>query len=1271
MKVKVRGALSNADKTWTAEQLAAIHTRAGNLLVSAAAGAGKTAVLVERIIRRITDTTAPTDVDRLLVLTFTNAAAAEMRERVGRALAARIDACPDARHLNRQISLINHACIGTIHSFCLEVIRQHFYRIDLDPNFRVADETEADLIRAEVMEELFERRYRMDEQSFFKTLVDCYGGKRDDADLQKLVLEIYGLARSTPQPMTWLKKLAADYELPEDITFDSLSWGAYLKQTINLELAGAATALETALRLCGRTTGPQAYINTLQADLEAVHNLASACGADAGWTGLSSLMNAVNFGRLKAVRDKGVDEDLKKQAVALRDQAKKQIRNLQNDYFSRQPEDFCADLSTVAPLVKELTELTRDFHEAYQKAKSINGLVDFSDLEHFCLQVLSNDGPYGLAPSDVALEMRQRFVEVLVDEYQDTNAVQEALLRLVSRQGEADANLFMVGDVKQSIYRFRLADPGLFMDKYLNYLPQPGAAQRRIDLTKNFRSRRGVVHAVNFVFRQLMSPAVGELLYDEKAELIYGANYPGREIEGMAAGDEADDPVELHLCERGKSDKHADAGVEAELMATDEDSGSNSGISAETTEDLDTAQIEARLVASRIKEIIGNSPDGGGMLIYDNEQKKYRRAIYRDIVVLLRATTGYANIFMEEFRRLGVPAYAEMATGYFEAVEVETILSLLKVIDNPRQDVPLAGVLRSPLVGLNADELAQIKLCQRQGDFFDAVLSAATMPAGEVSQRLTDFLEKLDKWRGLARQGTLAALLWTLYRDTGYYDFVGGLPGGGQRQANLRALHQRAQQYENTGFRGLFLFLRFIERLRDGVRDLGTARVLNEKENVVRLMSIHKSKGLEFPVVFVAGLGKKFNLKDLNKTVLLHKDLGVGLQFVDAENRITYPTVAKLAVKQKLRMEALAEELRILYVAMTRAREKLILVGSARNLRTHARRWCGTVAGAGWALPDGETAQANTCLDWLVPALARHQDGWKIRDFAQCDDLPPAAVAGDSSRWQVFFHDGATASEAAKQPADELYNSVCRMEPVQIAGEFADIVAQRLTWKYPVPALAACAAKASVTELKRRFDPQIEQEEESSLHYRPSFSKRPVFMQGACGLTAAEAGAAMHLVLQNLDLQDVADTAAINEQVARMSELELLTSEQAAAVPAEKIALFFQSPLGRRVLAGKKVLRELPFTMALPAGEVYPQIAADSERIVLVQGIIDCLVEEDDGMLLLDYKTDRITADRLEQAVSLYRGQLNLYARAVEHIYGRQVTDVYLYLFHMGLEIKI
>ncbi len=1249
---------------WTDEQREAITSRGGNLLVAAAAGAGKTTVLVERIISRIIDPTTPLDVDRLLVVTFTNAAAAEMRERIGRALAQEMGRQPNSKHLHRQINLLGRACISTMHSFCLDLLREHFYRVDLDPAFRVADETEAALIRMEALEELFERRYAACDNLPFTILVDSYGGRRDDTVLQQLVLDAYQFARSTPHPNMWLARLPENFKLPEDASFDHLPWSATLKKSLEMELSGALASLEQALRLARRPGGPTAYLGNLEEERDMLSQLLEACSAGSPWMELYTLFNKAGFGRLKPAKKGETEPKLQEQVRKLREDAKKKLAGLKSRYFSRRPEELCADLRKVAPLVEELAALVRDFGEAYRKAKAAKGVVDFNDLEHYALQILEEQGPEGPVPSQAALELQERFVEVLVDEYQDINAVQEAILQLVSRQGEGEPNLFMVGDVKQSIYRFRLAEPGLFLEKYKNYPVAKGGRERCLNLTKNFRSRRGVIDAVNFIFRQLMTPAVGELSYGTEAELVYGATYPPVPDDT----EEPDETVELFLIERDDSlggslpnSRLKDGGV------PDETEGKESGEDIE--EDLDAVQKEARLVAARIKEMVEETPGGGQMFrIYDNKSRTWRFPQYRDVVVLTRATVSYANTFIEEFRQAGIPAYAETATGYFEATEVETILSLLKVIDNPRQDIPLAGVLRSPIVGLKGADLAGIRLASPKGDFFEAVEAAASSGQGELSKRLKDFLVKLEAWRTTARQSTLADLIWTIYRETGYYSFVGGLPGGSQRQANLRALYHRALQYETTAFRGLFLFLRFIERVREGGRDLGTARALSEKENVVRIMSIHKSKGLEFPVVFVVGVGRKFNFKDLNRVVLFHKDLGAGPQLVDPEARVIYPTAAGLALKHKLQMEALAEEMRILYVAMTRAKEKLILVGSARNLPECARRWCGPVGTAGWTMPEGMLAGAKTFLDWLVPAIARHKNGAEIRKLGLAGEEPPEEVAVSGPAWKVVFAGGRSLTGKENEAVPEQFSLVQRMKPLELSGPLADTIKARLEWSYPAAPIAGRAAKASVTEIKRRFD-LFEEGEECLVDFRPTVV-RPLFLQER-GLTAAEAGVALHLVMQNLDLKKALDTEGIREQIAWMVEQELLTHEQAAVVPIEQIAAFFTGSLGRRVLTGREVQRELPFTLALPAGELYPELREYPDETVLVQGVVDCLVDEQNGYLLLDYKTDRIPAEQVERAAARYRIQLNVYARAVEDILGKQVKEKYLYFFNPGIGVML
>ncbi len=1234
---------------WTREQLEAITSRDRRILVSAAAGSGKTSVLVERIVRRVTDPVAPVDVDRLLVVTFTNGAAAEMRERIGRAVNAALERSPGSTHLGRQQTLLQRASISTIHSFCLDVIRQHFYRLELDPVFRVMDETEAAMLQLDVLDDVLEQYYAAENAEFLR-LADCYGGSKDDGGVQELVLQLYKFSRSTPRPDAWLAKLPDAFDLPEDAALDNLPWFRVLTTSVRNEIAAARSMTALAAGIAARPGGPAPYLAALEKDRVLLDELAGAC--DAGWEALYHRFGGLSFAGLARCRKEEADEKLVRSVKKTREAMKKKIQGLQNKYFHRPPADLLADLRSLTGPAQTLTELVRHFADRYRQAKLERAVVDFNDLEHYALGILAEDD--STRPSPVALELRQRYAEVLVDEYQDINAVQETILNLLTGDGGDAPGLFMVGDVKQSIYRFRLAEPGLFLAKYNRFANESGAG-RLVNLARNFRSRRQVVEAVNYVFRQVMTPAVGEMEYDRRAELAYGAEYPP--LPGETGAD-----VELLLI-----DNTPDDATDGREELSDEVEQREEGPVEEPEEEPDNLQVEARTVARRIIELVESGHpvcghDGG-----------YRPVTYRDMVVLMRAAVGRANTFVEEFRRLGIPAYAELTTGYFEATEVETMLALLRVIDNPRQDVPLAAVLTSAAGGFGSDDLARIRLAGGSGDFYDALVKTAREGDGELPRRLDRFLRQLDRWRTLARQSALPELIWALYRETGYYDYVGGLPGGSQRQANLRALHQRAGQFEATAYRGLFRFLRFIERLRRSEGDMGTARALGENENVVRIMSIHKSKGLEFPVVITAGLGKKFNAANLNKNVLLHRDMGLGFQLVDPERRVAYPTVAKLAVREKMRSEELAEEMRLFYVAMTRAKEKLILVGAVSKLEDAAARWCAALGTEGFRLPDWLAARADTYLDWLCPALAGHQDGAPLRELAGLAETVPVPAGEIASRWVVRFTGGKGGDmHDSSVPAEEYRRAVSKLQPVPLTGPRSEEVEARLDWVYPHHRSHLVAARATVTALKSLHSGEEEKENKREI-FRADAAVKPAFIQQREGLTAAARGTALHLVMQLLDLNGDLSADGIKNQMALMAEREQVLPEQAAAVEPEAVAEFFSSPLGRRVLAGRRVYREQPFTLALPLRDIYPDAggAGAEADTVLVQGIIDCLVEEEGGLLVVDYKTDYCTPETLPQLVERYRYQVELYARAAESLTGLPVTDRYLYLFYLREYIKI
>ncbi|MGG1520201.1 helicase-exonuclease AddAB subunit AddA [Paenibacillus oryzisoli] len=1296
-----------AGSTWTDDQWDAVTLKGQHMLVAAAAGSGKTAVLVERIIRRISNEWEPLDVDRLLVATFTKAAASEMKHRIREALEKELVKQPNSQHLRKQLALMGKASITTLHSFCLEVVQRYFSLIQLDPGFRIANETEADLLRQDLLGEMLESYYTVSgEDSAFWRLVDSFSGERNDSAIMQLIQKLYDVSRSHPWPEHWLRTTASMFGPPKapesaesvqaeqglhealplvaasSATVDFELWENSLKRDLSLELQGAADLLLQAQAIADSPGGPAPYLDNLREDLELVHNLLETIAYP--WSVLYRGFQTVEFGKLKACKGDGYDKAMQEEVKGLRNKAKDGINKLKEELFGRTPEQFQQEVADMAPLLHTLVDLVVDFGGRYQQAKAEKGLIDFADLEHYCLQILSAPGslPGELIPSEAAEAYRRQFAEVLLDEYQDTNRVQEAIVDLISTG--KPGNRFMVGDVKQSIYRFRLAEPGLFMEKYKAYasdksaMKLPAAAGGRIDLARNFRSRVEVVDAVNFIFKQVMNETVGEISYDERAELVYGAGYP------PSASDCA---VELMLIDRG-----LDAGAEKEQESAEDGDEASDGqddandLAAEAQE-LETAQLEARTIAKQIKELLGQ--DGGTRFqVFDKRIGGDRPATYRDIVILLRATQAWSPILIDELKKQGIPAYAELSTGYFAATEVEVMLSLLKVIDNPFQDIPLAAVLRSPLVGLHAEELAQIRAIDKSVPFYESVCrwvkQGAEEEQGELYTKVTSFLVQLEAWRDEARQGSLATMIWGIFRATGYYNYAGGLPGGNQRQANLRALYDRAKQYESTSLRGLFRFLRFIERMKESGGDLGTARALGEQEDVVRIMSIHKSKGLEFPVVFVAGMSKMFNQRDLNEPFLLHKELGFGPRYVDTRLRVSYPTLPSLAIKKRLKLEMLAEEMRVLYVALTRAREKLYLVGTVKSLDKLLRNWGRMLSRSGWYLPDFELAKAKSYLDWVGPAVLRHPDAaaWRER-ISITNDASGVNLLEDGSAWRVSVHTPESllfedeAAEADDVPDLLRLEALRAGEHVLTEGKWQALLEANLSWQYAFSEASKRFAKTTVSEMKRlselnrlsselEFPAALGQELEASdvKSRKPgTIWRRPKFMSDK-KLTAAEIGTVVHAVMQNLALDSKPTQASIEATLDGMLRKQTLTLAQREVVDIPVMLTFFDTPVGKRMLAARNVQREVPFSYGLPAEEVY----GDDDRsfqgeTVLIQGVIDCLFEDELGLALVDYKTDAVRGSGDEELRQRYEKQISLYARAVEQILKRPVRDRFLYFF--------
>lgn len=1232
--------------TWTDDQWKAIWANGQDILVAAAAGSGKTAVLVERIINKIISTEEPIDVDELLVVTFTNASAAEMRHRIGEALEKAINTNPTSKHLRKQLSLLNRASISTLHSFCLEVIRKFYYKIDVDPGFRIADETEAQLLRDEVMEELFEDEYGKEGNEPFYALVDTFSNDRSDTALQDIIRDIYDFSKANSSPSTYLQSMKDMYNVREGAVIEELPFINVFTFDIKLQLKGAIGFLQSGLELTKLPGGPAPRAENFLDDLKLVESLLEA--VDISWQELYLRMQAIHFTRAKSCRGDEFDKEMMEQSQKLREKAKKIVQTLKDELFSRKPESFIRDMKEMAPHISTLVQLVESFSSRFGDIKKEKGLVDFADLEHYCLQILTAEASEGaLVPSEAALSYRNHFKEVFVDEYQDTNMVQEAILQLITKEGESQGNMFMVGDVKQSIYRFRLAEPNLFLGKYLRFTTDGEETGLKIDLAKNFRSREEVLDGTNFLFKQLMGTSVGEIEYDDAAALVKGADYPNHEQY----------PIELLLIDQEGKDEKEDEGEEESILQID-------------TEELEQSQLEARVMAEKIKELIAERKE-----VYHAKTKSTRPMMYRDVVILLRSL-AWAPAIMEEFKEQGIPIYANLSSGYFEATEVSIMMSLLKIIDNPYQDIPLAAVLRSPIVGLDEEELATIRIYHRHGAFYEALTAFCQQNSSDeaLNGKLRLFIENLQEWRKRARQGALADLIWLLYRETKFYDFVGGLPGGKQRQANLRALFDRARQYESTSFRGLFRFLRFIERMQDRGDDLGAARALGEQEDVVRIMTIHSSKGLEFPVVFIAGMARQFNMMDLRKPQMLDKEYGFATKYVNAEKRISYPSLPQLAFKRKKKLEMLAEEMRVLYVALTRAKEKLYLLASVKELDKKLENWSKALSQAEWLLKEYDRASAKSYLDWIGPALMRHADSALFRLEKNIDPSVPMEIINHPSSWKIDIIEASDMTGDYGEQEDEeddLLENVYQAKKVDIESNWKEEIVEGLSWRYSFKDASTHRSKQSVSEMKRQTEIVDELGGKELISFAKPISRRPRFMQEK-SITPAEKGTAMHMVMQHVDFSKSVTFEIINSQLDDMVVRELLTEEQKQVVDVEQVVQFFRSELGVRMLNASTLKREVPFSAAFSAQAAYPDWKGENEPI-LVQGVIDCVFEDEMGLVLVDYKTDRIH-DRykngFEEARPIlekrYKVQIDLYTEALENIMKKKVTERYLFFFDGG-----
>ena len=1197
---------------WTEEQQKVIDLRDRNILVSAAAGSGKTAVLVERIIQRLTSETDPVDVDRLLIVTFTEAAAAEMRERIGAAIEKKLTERPQDAHLERQATLIHSAPITTIHSFCLSVIRDHFHVIGIDPGFRIAEEGELKLLKQDVLEELLEESYAAGDEAF-RSFVERFGTGRNDRKIEGIILKLYEYSRSYPQPEKWLDSCVEAYVGGGKTDLAERAAGQAA-----LRIRDLKKILEQAVKVCEEPDGPYMYADTLEADLEQ----ADALERCEDYDGMYQSVSSFQWKRLSAKKDDTVSAEKKERVKKLRDQAKKLVSELKETYFYAPREEWEQTMNDVRGSMETLAGLVKKFSVMFSEKKRSRNMIDFNDMEQFALAILTVEEDGQLVPSPSAGEYQEQFEEVMIDEYQDSNLVQEAILTSVSGVANGKYNIFMVGDVKQSIYSFRLSRPELFMEKYHTYSLDDSIKQR-IDLHKNFRSRREVLESVNHIFRKIMKKELGGIEYDDSAALYPGASFP--EVPEM------DKMTELLLLDR-------------------------EGISGG-----DERRAEARMIARRIRELIS---DG---LVTDRESGGYRRVQYRDIVILTRSIRGWAEDFASVLAEEGIPAYSVSREGYFETYEVSVLLDYLKILDNARQDLPLAAVLTSCFCGLTEEELAKIRLAFPNVPFYEAAAlyagkNMSGMHEGDdetdrfdsgLRRKLRAFYEQTEYFRKRVPYTPIHDLLAEIIEKTGYGIWITAMPGGAQRAANVEMLSEKAAAFEGTSYKGLFNFVRYIEQLKKYDVDYGEAGILDEQSDTVRIMSIHKSKGLEFPVVFAVGMGKRFNTQDTKGSMILHPEWGVGLDDIDIERRTKKPTFLKKMIQKEALLETLAEEQRILYVALTRAKEKLIMTGCTDRTVIEA-----AAEGGGVFL----AADARSYLDWVLPSVFA-EDGKSGKD---------GKGNGPENVEIRVFNAADLEGDAVEETAEALALDVLQnwdgsnvYDP-----EFKERLEAQMEYIYPYVDEGKMKLKFTVSELKKRA--ALEEEAGQEMYEEPEVVPLiPKFLQKEEeGLTGASRGSAYHKLLELLDFREEYDEESLLEAVEGFRRAGRLSPEMADCIRPGDILRFLNCESGRRMsaaAAGQKLFREQPFVLGVDASEIYPEDR--SGETILVQGIIDVYFEEPDGLVVLDYKTDRVRyAEELKEK---YHAQLDYYAEALEQLLEKPVKEKIIYSFTLGEEIRV
>lgn len=1179
---------------WTDEQKKAIYDKDSNILVAAAAGSGKTAVLVERIIQKILNDNV--DIDKLLVVTFTNAAASEMRERVLSAIYKKIDEDPSNERLQKQIILLGKASICTIHSFCLDVIRNNFFELDIPANFRIATEQEILLMKTETLEDLFEKLYE-EENSDFERLVNMYTDYKSDDPLKELVLDVYNFIQSMPFPKEWLLDNIAKYEPSEENTdFAQSIWGKVITNNLKEEILAGIKSLKSIRNKLEMVYELEKCKLIIEEDIKTLKGLHDVM--DKPWDDIVKYVRLMDFSRWSAPKD---DIALKDEAKKVRDSVISKFKSTGNnsiikDIFSYESNLLYEDIYAAHEILVLLGKLIIRFEEEFSKNKREKNIIDFNDIEHFALQILVKRGENGqYISSEVAEKYKEKFEEIAIDEYQDSNQVQEFILKVISRGN----NIFMVGDVKQSIYKFRQACPRLFLEKYNTFSLGGNEQGKKIQLFKNFRSRKNVLDVTNMVFDGIMSSSLGDNVeYTEEEYLNLGAKY-----------DEVPNGI---------------GNAEIDIIEIDDNED-------DELKSLEKTEIEAKFVAQKIKELIANK--------YTVTDKNGPRDIqYKDIVILMRATAKAASIYEKELLNNDIPVFSDGTNEYLDTIEIQTIINILRMLDNPLDDIAVVSAMRSVIGGFTDNEILEIRLYNRECNFFESLKIASNSLAGKLKEKVDIFLDNIRKWKEESNYLSLAELVWKIYSETGFYNYVGLMPNGSLRQANLKMLFEIAKDYEKTSYTGIFNFIRYIERLKTENSDMSAAKIISENENVVRIMSIHKSKGLEFPVVFLANSSKQITFKDLNPKLILHQELGFGMDYINHETMQEYPIITKDAIKIIAKEEIIAEEMRILYVALTRAKEKLIITGTQKNVEEEFMKKREALSMTHSSKIDNALLKKYiTFLDWLELIYIKNKELINDNKMITINIINATNVISKDK-------------EQAQMPAERTFLSFDKDY------SFEELE-KTFNWHYEWEEDTLLPIKSTVSKIK-----------EELMEEPRSFSVQDVNFDSdeAAEITGAHKGTVLHNVLQNINFKESNSEQSIRRILDEMLEHSIIDNREYSAVNIKKILTFLESDIGKTISKCKVIEKEKPFCIKIDMQSVDESKNGE----MLVQGIIDLYaIDENDEIILLDYKTDFV-ADG-QELVQKYKKQLELYKTALERYYNKKVSKVFIYSLYLDREISL